>query len=79
MATLLHHIQPLMSKSISKAEERIKKKIPLQTELEILLFYQRLDASELRVLARPAPTIELTTLEDAVVCLRAELDAILDA
>ena len=38
-----------------------------------------MDAFELRVLARPAPTMDVTTLQDAVECLRADLDTIIEA
>ena len=51
MATLLHHIQLWMQRSIAEAKDRIEKKIAQQTNV-----------FELRFLARPAPTIDLTTL-----------------
>ena len=63
MATLLHHIQPWMQKSIVKANEQIEKNISQQTERHILAVHQHLDAFELRVIARPSPTIDLTTLQ----------------
>lgn len=60
MATLLHHIQPLMQKSIVEDEDRIEKKVAQHTERKIQAAHQRLDAFEFRVLTRPAPTIDLT-------------------
>ena len=36
MATLLHHIQPWMQRSIGEAEERIKRKMPQHTERKIM-------------------------------------------
>ena len=41
--------------------------------------HQRFDAFELRVLARPAPTVDLMTLQAAVEILRANFDTILEA
>ncbi|XP_015068717.1 uncharacterized protein LOC107013283 [Solanum pennellii] len=55
MATLLHHIQPWMQKSITESEARLEKKMQQFTERKIAEVNQRLDAFELRVLARPAP------------------------
>ena len=39
---------------------------------------QRLDAIELRVLARTTPTVDLTTLQAAMVSLREDIDAVLE-
>ena len=39
---------------------------------------QHLDAFELRVLARPAPLVDLSTLQAAVDSLRADIDTILE-
>ena len=55
MATLLHHIQPWLKKSITESEERLERKIVQFTERKIAEVHLRLDAFELRVLARPAP------------------------
>ena len=62
MATLLYHIQPWMQTSIAEAEDQIEKKISVQTERKIMAVHQHFDAFELRVLAWPAPTIDLMTL-----------------
>ncbi|XP_027768212.1 uncharacterized protein LOC114074437 [Solanum pennellii] len=78
MATLLHHIQPWMQRSIAEAEEQIEKKVAQQMERRIQAVHQRLDAFELKVLACPAVTIDLTTLQVDVPSLRADIDAILD-
>lgn len=78
MATLLYHIKPLMQKSINEAEDRIQKKVAQQTEWKIQAAHQHHDAFELRVLARPAPTIYLTTLQVVVASLQADVDAILE-
>ena len=51
MATLLHHIQPWMQKSITESEERLERKMVQYTERKIAEVHQRLDAFELRVLA----------------------------
>ena len=61
MATLLHHIQSWMQKSITESEERLERKIVQYTERKIAEVNQRLDAFELRVLARPAPPVDVST------------------
>ena len=38
-----------------------------------------MDASELRVLARPAPPVDVSTLQAAIDSLRADIDTILEA
>ena len=54
MATLRHHIQPWMQKSITESEERLERKMVQYTERKIAEVHQRLDAFELRVLSRPS-------------------------
>ena len=49
------------------------------TERKIAEVHQRLDAFELRVLARPAPRVDVSTLQAAVDSLRADIDTILVA
>ena len=44
IATLLHHIQPWMQRSIAEAEERLERKIIQHTERKIAKVHQRLDA-----------------------------------
>ena len=51
MATLMHHIQPWLQKSITESEERLERKIVQFTERKIVEGNQRLDAFEMRVLA----------------------------
>ena len=77
MATLLHHIQPWMHKSITESEARLERKMQQFTERKIVEVNQRLDAFELRVLARPAPPVDLSTLQATVDSLRADIDTIL--
>ena len=79
MATLLHHMQPWMHSSIAEAAEQIERKMAQHTERQIMEIHQRLDAFELRVLARPSPKVDLTTLQAVVESLRADLDTIMDA
>ena len=66
MATLLHHIQSWTPKSIIESEEPLERKIVQYTEWKIAEVHQRLDAFELRVLARPAPPVDVSTLQAAV-------------
>ena len=49
------------------------------TEQKIAEVHQRLDAFELRVLARPAPQVDVSTIQDAVESLRVDIDMILEA
>ena len=73
MATLLHHIQPRMQKSITESEARMERKM----QRKIAKVHQRLDAFELIVLARPASPVDVSTLQAAVDSLRADIDTIL--
>ena len=79
MATLLHHIQPWMQRFITKAEEHQERKMVQYTERKIAEVHQRLDAFELRVLARPAPPLDVSTLQAVVDSLRADIDTVLEA
>ena len=47
MATLLHHIQLWMQRSIAKAKERLEQRMVQHTERKIAEVHQRLDAFEL--------------------------------
>ena len=79
MATLLHYIQPWMQNSITELEERLELKMVQYIERKIAEVNQRLDAFELRVLALPAPPVDVSTLQAAVDSLRADIDTILEA
>ena len=57
MATLLHHIQPWMQRSIAEAEDRLEQRMVQHTKRKIVEVHQRLDAFELRVLDWPAPLV----------------------
>ena len=46
---------------------------------KIVEVHQRLDAFEFRVLARPTPPVDVSTLQAAVDSLRADIDTILEA
>ena len=48
-------------------------------ERKIVEVHQRLDVFELRVLARPAPPVDVSTLQAGVDSLRADIDMILEA
>ena len=79
MDTLLHHIQPWMQKSITESEARLERKMQQFTVWKIAEVNQRLDAFELRVLARPSPPVDVSTLQAAVDSLRADIDTIPEA
>ena len=69
METLLHHIQPSMKRSIAEVDERIDRMMSHYTERNIIEVNKCLNAFELRVLARPTPIVDLTTLQAVVVAL----------
>ena len=48
------------------AEERLERKIVQHIELKITEVHQRLDAFELRVVSRPAPQVDVSTLLNVV-------------
>ena len=66
MAILLHHIQPWMQRSITEAEERLEREMVQHTKWKIDEVHQCLDAFELRMLARPAPQVDVPTLQAAI-------------
>ena len=68
-----------MQKSITESEERLERKIFQYTDRKIAEVHQRLDTFELRVLARPAPLVDVSTLQDIVESLRADIETILEA
>ena len=51
-----------MKRSIGEEEERLERKIVQHIELKITEVHQRLDAFELRDLARLAPQVDVSTL-----------------
>ncbi|TMX01079.1 hypothetical protein EJD97_025233 [Solanum chilense] len=69
---------PLARRSITEAEEHLERRMFQHTERKIAEVHQRLDAFELRVLARPAPLVDVSTLQAAVDSLRADIYMILD-
>ena len=79
MVTLLHHIQPLMQRSIAEAEERLEWRMVQHTERKIAEVHQRLYAFELWVLARPAPQVDVSILQAAIDSLHAYINMILEA
>ena len=79
MATLLHNIRPWMQKSTTESEARLERKMQQFTERKIAEVNQHLDAFELRVLARLAPPVDVSTLQASVDSLRADIDTILEA
>lgn len=78
MATLLHHMQSWMQKSIVKTKNQIEKRVTQYIEQKIQAVHQCLDAFELRVLSRTTSTIDLSTLQFAVASLRSNVDVIFD-
>ena len=68
-----------MQRSITEAEERLECKMVQHTERKIAEVHQRLDTFELRVLDRPAPPMDVSTLQATVDNLREDIDTILAA
>ena len=68
-----------MQRSIYEAEERLERKMEQHTERKFMEVHQILDALELRVLALPSPTVDVTALQAVVESLREDLDTILEA
>ncbi|TMX04112.1 hypothetical protein EJD97_011552, partial [Solanum chilense] len=68
-----------LARSITESEERLERKMVQFTERKIAEVNQRLDAFELRVVARPAPPMDVSTLQATVYILRADIDTILEA
>ena len=68
-----------MQKLITESEERLERKMVQYIERKIVEVNQCLDAFDLRVLARPSPSVDVSTLQAAVYSLRADIDTILEA
>ncbi|KAG5632237.1 hypothetical protein H5410_003954 [Solanum commersonii] len=61
MATLLHHIQPWMQKSIAEFEARMEQTIEGMMDRKVQAVNKHLDVFELRVLERPVLAIDLSS------------------
>ena len=77
MATLLHHIQPWMQKSIAESEARMERNMDGKMGRKVQAVNKRLDAFEVRVLERSAPAIDLSGLQADLPSLRTDVDVIL--
>ena len=79
MSILLHHVHPWMQRFIAEAEECLERKMVQHIVRKIAEIRHHLDTFELRVLARPAPHVDVSTLHDVVESLRADINRILEA
>uniref|UniRef100_M1DTV5 Integrase core domain containing protein n=1 Tax=Solanum tuberosum TaxID=4113 RepID=M1DTV5_SOLTU len=79
MATLLHHIQPWMQKSIVESEARMERKMEGMMDRKVQAVNKHLDAFELRVLERSALGIDLSALQANFASLRTDIDALIAA
>uniref|UniRef100_M1E166 Integrase core domain containing protein n=1 Tax=Solanum tuberosum TaxID=4113 RepID=M1E166_SOLTU len=77
MATLLHHIKPWMRKLIAESKERVEKRMEAKMNQKVQEVHKRLDAFELRVIERPTPTTDMSSLRTKLTSLRSDVDAIL--
>jgi len=75
--TLMHHINPGMRKLIAMFEERVEKRMEAKTDQKVQAVHKWLDAFELRVLERPAPTTDISSFRTDLASLQADVDAIL--
>uniref|UniRef100_M1DQL8 Integrase core domain containing protein n=1 Tax=Solanum tuberosum TaxID=4113 RepID=M1DQL8_SOLTU len=79
MATLLHHIQPWMQKSIAESEARMERRMEGMMDRMVQAVNKCLDAFELRVLERSASAIDLSSLQAELASVWTDVDAILAA
>uniref|UniRef100_M1DMT7 Integrase core domain containing protein n=1 Tax=Solanum tuberosum TaxID=4113 RepID=M1DMT7_SOLTU len=79
MATLLHHIQLWMQKSIAESEAKIERRMEGMMDRKVQAVNKRLDAFELRILERSTPAIDLSALQAELASLRTDVDSILAA
>uniref|UniRef100_M1DRS9 Integrase core domain containing protein n=1 Tax=Solanum tuberosum TaxID=4113 RepID=M1DRS9_SOLTU len=77
MATLLHHIKPWIRKLIAESEERVVKRMEDKMDQKVQAVHKRLDAFELRVLEKPSPSTDMSSLWTELASLRANVDFIL--
>uniref|UniRef100_M1DVY0 Integrase core domain containing protein n=1 Tax=Solanum tuberosum TaxID=4113 RepID=M1DVY0_SOLTU len=73
MATLLQYMRPWMQRSVEESKARMEHMM----DGKIQAVHKCLDAFELRVLERHAPTIDMTTFQSKLAKLCADVDAIL--
>ena len=66
-----------MLRFIVEEEECLERKMAQHTKRKVMMVNQHLDAFGMRVLALPAPTVDVTDLQAAVESLRYDLDTIL--
>uniref|UniRef100_M1CNU5 Integrase core domain containing protein n=1 Tax=Solanum tuberosum TaxID=4113 RepID=M1CNU5_SOLTU len=74
---LLYHIKPWMRKLIAESEKRVEKRMKAKTDQKVQTIHKWLNAFELRVLQRPAPTIDMSSFRTELASLRADVDVIL--
>uniref|UniRef100_M1DIF6 Integrase core domain containing protein n=1 Tax=Solanum tuberosum TaxID=4113 RepID=M1DIF6_SOLTU len=76
MATLLHHVRPWRQKSIAKFEARMERMIESMMDQKVQNVNKHLDAFELIVLERLAPTTDLSSSQTVLASLRDDINAI---
>ncbi|KAK4729576.1 hypothetical protein R3W88_022564 [Solanum pinnatisectum] len=77
MATLLQHVRPKMQRAILESEARVEQQMEHIVNCEVLCLSSWLDAFELRVLERLAPTVDVTTLQKEIESLRPDVTVLL--
>lgn len=73
MATLLHHVQPWMQKSIAESERRMEAMIDQKFDV----VNKRLDSFEVRVQEQLSSTTYMSSFQADLANIRADVDAIL--
>jgi len=77
MAPQFQHVKSGMQRCISESEARMELRMEHMMDLKVQAVNQCLDAFKLRVLERPVPTTDVSSLRKELDSLRADLDKIL--
>uniref|UniRef100_M1DEL4 Integrase core domain containing protein n=1 Tax=Solanum tuberosum TaxID=4113 RepID=M1DEL4_SOLTU len=75
--TLLHHVKPWMQKSIVESEVRMDRRMETIIEQKVQAIHNGPNAFKFRVLARPDPVTNLSSIRTELDSLQANLDAII--
>uniref|UniRef100_M1E0M3 Integrase core domain containing protein n=1 Tax=Solanum tuberosum TaxID=4113 RepID=M1E0M3_SOLTU len=72
MATLMQHMRPWMQQFVEESEACMEQMM----DRKIQVVHKRLDAFELRVLERPASSVDITTFQTELARLRSDVDVV---
>ncbi|KAK4733702.1 hypothetical protein R3W88_007963 [Solanum pinnatisectum] len=77
MATLFQLVRPRMQHAIEESKARIEQWVEHMMDQKVQAIHKHLDTFELRVLERPALTVDVTTLNKEIKSLRADITGLL--